>query len=256
MKYFLHLAYKGTNYHGWQRQTHVLSIQAILEDALSQLFKQKLTVHACGRTDTGVHASQSFCHLVINQTWDFDAVFRLNKMLPPDIRVYEFIPVAAKANAQLDVLSRTYDYYIHLKDDPFLADLSTLCLIDKPALSDMQAAAQLLTHYQDFRSFCKQPDLYPHTLCKVTEAKLLLNEDKTRIRFSITANRFLRAMIRMLVGNLIKVGKKKITLNDFEQQLKNPKLTTKPVFAHPQGLYLTKVVYPYLEKATSPIISL
>ena len=120
----------------------------------------------------------------------------------------------------------------------------------------MQAAAQLLTEYQDFRSFCKQPDLYPHTLCKVTEAKLLLNEDKTRIRFSITANRFLRAMIRMLVGNLIKVGKKKITLNDFEQQLKNPKLTTKPVFAHPQGLYLTKVVYPYLEKATSPIISL
>jgi len=219
------------------------------------MFKQKLTIHACGRTDTGVHASQCFCHLVINEPWDFDAVFRLNKMLPPDIRVYEFIPVAPTANAQRDAISRTYDYYIHLQGDPFLDDLSTLYLMDTPALSDMQAAAKLLTKYRDFRSFCKQPDLYPNTLCTVSFSELSINADKTRLRFRISANRFLRAMIRMIVGNLIKVGKKELTLKDFENQLKHPKLTDSPVFAYPQGLYLSKVVYPFLERPTHSTIT-
>lgn len=254
MKYFLHLGYKGTHYQGWQRQPNAISVQAILEDKLCQMFKQELTVHVCGRTDAGVHANQCFCHLVINEPWDFDAVFRLNKMLPPDISVYEFIPVSATANAQLDVTSRTYDYYIHLKDDPFLAELSTLYLIDHPALVEMQAAAKLLTQYQDFRSFCKSPDLYPHTLCTVTFAALTVNSDNNRLHFRITANRFLRAMIRMIVGQLIKVGKREISLDDFESQLKQPKLTTQPAFAYPQGLYLSKVVYPYLERATQSIL--
>jgi len=254
MKYFLHLAYKGTHYNGWQRQINAIGIQAILEDKLSQMFKQKLTVHVCGRTDTGVHASQCFCHLVINKAWDFDAVFRLNKMLPPDIRVYEFIPVNAEANAQLDVISRTYDYYIHFKDDPFLAELSTLYLIDHPDLSAMQAATNLLTKYQDFRSFCKQPDLYPTTSCTISFVELTISPNRNRLRFRITANRFLRAMIRMIVGNLIKIGKGKMTVADFENLLKNPYLTTQPVFAYPQGLYLSKVVYPYLERATPPML--
>lgn len=255
MKYFLHLGYKGTHYQGWQRQPNAISVQAILEDKLCQMFKQELTVHVCGRTDAGVHANQCFCHIVINEPWDFDAVFRLNKMLPPDISVYEFIPVSATANAQLDVISRTYDYYIHLKDDPFLAELSTLYLIDNPALAEMQAAAKLLTQYQDFRSFCKSPDLYPHTLCTVIFAALTVNAANSRIHFRITANRFLRAMIRMIVGRLIKVGKREISLADFENQLKYPKLTTQPVFAYPQGLYLSKVVYPYLERAPHSILS-
>ena len=248
MKYFLHLAYKGTNYKGWQRQTNVLSIQAVLEDTLSQMFKQQLTVHVCGRTDTGVHASQCFCHVVINEPWDFDAIFRLNRMLPPDIRVYEFIPVSANANAQRDAISRTYDYYIHLNEAPFLDGLSTFYLIDNPALADMQAAAKLLTQYQDFRSFCKQPDLYPNTSCVVTFAELFINTDKSRLHFRITANRFLRAMIRMLVANLIEVGKRKISLTDFEHLLLHPRMSTNPIFAYPQGLYLSKVVYPYLER--------
>jgi len=249
LKYFLHLAYKGTNYQGWQRQSNVISVQAVLEDKLSQMFKQKLTVHVCGRTDAGVHANQCFCHLIINEPWEFDAIFRLNKMLPPDIRVYEFIPVVAKANAQRDAISRTYDYYIHLKETPFLNELSTFYLIENPALIEMQMAAKLLTQYQDFRSFCKRPDLYPNTLCTVTYAELSINADNSRLHFRITANRFLRAMIRMIVGNLIELGRRKISLADFEQQLKHPKMATQPVFAYPQGLYLSKVVYPYLERA-------
>lgn len=256
MKYFLHLAYKGTNYRGWQRQANVVSIQATIEDALSQMFKQKLTIHVCGRTDAGVHANQCFCHLVINEPWDFDAVFRINKMLPPDIRVYDFIPVVPKANAQLDVISRTYTYYIHLKKDPFIAELSAYYSIEHPALADMQAAAKLLTEYQDFHSFCKTPDLYRTTLCKVTLAELTINSDNSRICFRITANRFLRAMIRMIVANLIKVGKREISLADFEQKLKYPKLEPLPLFAYPQGLYLSKVVYPYLEREPNTMLPL
>jgi len=249
-KYFLHLAYKGTHYQGWQRQINGIGIQAIIEDALSRMFKEKILLHACGRTDAGVHASQFFCHTIIDKTWDFDAVFRINKMLPTDIRVYEFIPVASTANAQLDVIARTYDYHLHTAGNPFLAELSTLYLMNNPALAAMQAAAKLLTQYRDFRSFCKQPDLYKTTLCEVSFAALMIDESQTRLRFQITANRFLRAMIRMLVGNLIKIGRRELTLIEFEAKLKNPQLSTQPVFAYPQGLYLSKVVYPYLERET------
>lgn len=247
-KYFLHLAYKGTHYQGWQRQINAIGIQAIIEDALSRMFKQKVLLHACGRTDAGVHASQFFCHTIIEKEWNFDAVFRINKMLPADIRVYEFIPLEAKANAQLDVIARTYDYHIHTAHNPFLAELSTLYLMDNPALEEMKAAANLLTEYRDFRSFCKQPDLYKTTLCDVSFAELIIDESRTRLHFRITANRFLRAMIRMLVGNLIKIGKREMTLLAFEAKLKNPQLCTQPVFAYPQGLYLSKVVYSYLER--------
>ncbi len=247
-KYFIHLAYKGTNYQGWQRQINGLGVQAVLEDNLSRMFKQKILVHPCGRTDAGVHASQFFCHTILENSWDFDAVFRINKMLPADIRVFEFIPVADEANAQLDVTSRTYDYYIHLTDHPFIADLSTYYSIDYDRIADMQAAAKLLTKYTNFRSFCKQPDLYPNTICEVSFSELTLDLTNTRLRFSITANRFLRAMIRMIVGNLVKVGQREMDLATFEKKLQHPTLSIAPVFAYPQGLYLSKVVYPYLER--------
>jgi len=248
LRYFLHLAYKGTHYQGWQRQINGLGIQEVVEDALSRMFKQAIKVHPCGRTDAGVHASQFFCHTKIETAWDFDAVFRINKMLPADIRVYEFIPVEATANAQLDVFSRTYDYHIHTTDDPFLAELSTLYLMDNPALVDMQKAVKLLTEYRDFRSFCKQPDLYPTTLCEVSFASLMVDATQTRLHFQITANRFLRAMIRMIVGHLIKIGQREMTVTEFEALLKKPQLNDQPIFAYPQGLYLSKVVYPYLER--------
>jgi len=250
LKYFLHIAYKGTNYQGWQRQINGVGIQEILEDALSRMFKQKILVHACGRTDAGVHASQFFCHTIIEKGWEFDAVFRINKMLPNDISVYEFIPVEPTANAQLDVIARTYEYHIHTTNNPFLADVSTLYLMDNPDLEAMQVAVSLLTKYRNFRSFCKQPDLYAHTLCEVSFAELIINENKTRIQFRITANRFLRAMIRLLVGHLVKVGQQEMTLMEFENLLKKPQLNHQPVFAYPQGLYLSKVVYPYLERKT------
>ena len=115
MKYFLQLAYNGGNYHGWQRQAHVPSIQATIEDDLRKLFHPDLTIHGCGRTDAGVHAKQYFAHFVVPEAIDFDLVFKLNRMLPDDIVIHDLIPVHPKANAQLDALSRTYEYHIHLE---------------------------------------------------------------------------------------------------------------------------------------------
>ena len=249
-KYFIHLAYKGTNYQGWQRQKNGLGIQEIVEDALSRMFKQKINLHACGRTDAGVHASQFFCHTMIKEPWGFDAVFRINKMLPTDISVYDFIPVADSANAQLDALTRTYDYHIHTTPNPFLAELSTFYEITNLDITAMQSAVKLLTQYSDFRSFCKQPDLYKTTLCEVSSATLIVDESQTRLNFQITANRFLKAMVRILVANLIQIGKQEMELDTFEAKLKNPQLSQQPLFAYPQGLYLSKVVYPYLELVT------
>ncbi|MEM1120002.1 MAG: tRNA pseudouridine(38-40) synthase TruA [Bacteroidota bacterium] len=251
MKYFIHLAYKGTAYQGWQRQANGLGVQEVLEKQLAKMFKQKVGLHACGRTDAGVHASQFFCHTIIEKNWNFDAVFRINKMLPSDIKVLEFIPVVNQANAQLDVIARTYDYYIHLHESPFLSELSTYYLIEKSTLGEMQQAASLIKNYNDFRSFCKQPDLYPTTICQITKSELSINAAQTQLRFRITGNRFLKAMVRMLVGNLVKIGQGKLTLADFIEMLENPRLTTVPSFAYPQGLYLSKVVYPYLERANA-----
>lgn len=248
MKYFLHLAYKGTDYQGWQRQTNSIGIQAVLEDQLSKLFKQKILLHGCGRTDSGVHAKQYFCHTTIDKEWDFDAVFRMNKILPPDITVFEFIPVPAKSNAQLDVITRTYEYNIHFSNDPFLEEFSTLYLINNPNIIGMQAATKFLLQYKDYRSFCKQPDLYKHTLCEVSVATLMVHSNKNQLCFRITANRFLRSMVRRIVGHLIAIAKREMSVDDFENLLKTPQLAESPNVAYPQGLFLSKVIYPYLER--------
>ena len=248
-KYFIHLTYKGTNYQGWQRQANGLGVQEVVEEKLSRIFKQKIVLHACGRTDAGVHASQFFCHTRINGNWGFDAVFRMNKLLPKDISIIEFIPVAATANAQLDVHARTYDYFFHVEDNPFLSELSTLYKVSPINIEEMRKAAHLIQYYTDFRSFCKQPDIHPSTICQISDSSLAFNDSRTQFRFRITGNRFLKAMVRMLVGHLIKIGEGKITLIEFEALFKSPQLSKKPMFAYPQGLYLSKVLYPYLERA-------
>ncbi|MEM6316397.1 MAG: tRNA pseudouridine(38-40) synthase TruA [Bacteroidota bacterium] len=251
MKYFLHLAYKGTAYQGWQRQANGLGVQAVIEDQLSRMFRQTITLHGCGRTDAGVHASQYFAHFVMNDRWDFDAVFRLNKMLPPDIRVFEIIPIAKDANAQLDVLHRTYDYFIHTQPNPFQHDLSTYYALDSSRINEMKRAAAMISAYTDFKSFCKRPNLYPHTNCQVFHSELSVNERDNSIRFRITANRFLQAMVRMLVGHLVWIGQGQLDLGEFKQLLERPRLNEQPTFTYPQGLYLAKVTYPYLERAVA-----
>jgi len=246
MKYFIHLAYNGSNYSGWQRQKNVISIQEILEDTLTKMLGYQVLCTGCGRTDKGVHASQYICHIFIKEALTYDPVFRLNKMLPNDIVIYELIPVADRAQAQYDVVDRTYTYHIRGQESPFFHQLSALCAVEQLDIKRMEQATTMLIGRQDFKSFCKKPDVYKHTFCDVQEATLTLNSPQ-HLQFSITANRFIRGMVRLVVGNLLAIGTGALSLELFENALKTQ--TALPYFrmAYPQGLYLSKVRYIYLE---------
>jgi tRNA pseudouridine38-40 synthase len=246
MKYFLHLSYKGTNYHGWQHQPKHPSIQETLEDALAKMVGYKVNCIGCGRTDAGVHASQYFCHIKLLDALDYDLVFRLNKMLPDDIVIHRLIPVHWEAHAQKDALSRTYTFRIHTKKDAFRHELSAYYPGENLNIALMEKALALLTKYQDFHSFCRQPLSYKNTICKLSIARLVVENNSVDFRFEFTADRFLRGMVRLLVAALLEVGYGRETLAQFEASLKfrNKRLSQKA--AYPQGLYLTGVAYSYI----------
>lgn len=251
MKYFLNIGYDGSGYSGWQYQPNVLSIQEEIEKALTAIFKEKIIVYGCGRTDAGVHASQYILHVDINEPFDFDLKFRLNKNLPEQIAVYDILEMPENSHARYDAISRTYDYFIHLYEDPVLHRYSSFYELSDLDLDGMNKAVDLLTKYTDFRSICKQPDLHNHTHCEVTHAKLYVSEDQKRLRFTITANRFLRGMIRLIVFFLLKIGQREMSVEDFEHILANKLYVDNKIPAFPNGLYLSKVEYPYL-KLDSP----
>lgn len=246
MKYFIHLSYKGTHYHGWQRQPNHISVQEILENAIEKMMGYKINCIGCGRTDTGVHASQFFCHIKTEKPFDFDPVFRLNKMLPKYISIFDFIPVDKNAHAQHDAISRTYTYRIHTRKNAILSEVSSFYPKENMDIDKIKNATALLNQHMDYRSFCKQPDLYKNTLCKVSGASVAVNKNSENIIFEITANRFLRNMVRLIIGNILEVGYGKISFAEFEAYLNNEEKPKHFNAAYPQGLYLSKVVYPYL----------
>ncbi len=219
----------------------------MIETALEKVLKTPTSIFGCGRTDTGVHASQYFFQANMLET-DLDALqFKLNFTLPPDIVLFAIIPVHDRASARFDAIQRTYDYFIHLRKDPFLQGCSGMYAgldLDFPA---MKAAVALLPHYEDYYAFCKSPRSFKHTICRVTAAHLWVDKTGERLRFQITANRFLTGMIRIIVGRLLEIGTGRMALEAFEQHLRDKKTPRIITGAHPQGLYLSKIVYPYLE---------
>ena len=247
-RHFFHMAFSGTNYRGWQRQSNVGSIQEVIESALSEILKEPITIMGCGRTDAEVHASQFYFHTDIITKWDFDLVFRLNKLLPSDLAIYEIIPVQPNQHARFDATQRQYDYFMHTYKDPFLNPISTLVENQTCNLDKMKAAVVLLTRYDDYRAFCKTPDGYEHTRCKVSSANLFVNEKGDRLRFQISADRFLGRMVRLLVGKLIKIGAGTLSVDEFESYFIEKITPTVWDPAYPQGLFLSKVEYPYLQQ--------
>ncbi len=246
-RYFFHIAYKGLNYHGWQRQVSAVSVQEIIEGVLKQVLKSEISANGCGRTDAQVHASQYFFHADLEEGFDPDLVYHLNRTLPNDIAIFAMIPVHDQAHARFDATQRTYDYFIHTSKDPFLQGSSALYYEAKLDLKSMKAAVALLPLYKDYYAFCKSPASFEHTICEVSSAHLWISENGERLRFQISANRFLTGMIRILMGRLLEIGTGKMSVATFEQCLrsKQPPLFISP--ANPQGLYLSKVVYPYLD---------
>ena len=201
----------------------------------------------CGRTDAGVHASQFFAHLDLDQKPEVPWLFKLNKILPDGISVHEVIPVKPDAHAQHDAISRTYDYYWHFYKNPFLNDRSTLYLPQKLDKKKLVSATRLFPQYQDYRSFCKQPDLYKNTICEISVAKLYQSPDGKAMRLTLSSNRFLRGMMRLIAERLMELGRGEIGLEEFEGYLQNQTPLKHRTPAYPQGLFLSKVVYPYLD---------
>jgi tRNA pseudouridine38-40 synthase len=255
MRYFFHIGFHGRHYRGWQRQAKAHNVQQVMEEALSQIIKTPVFITGCGRTDAQVHASQFFFHVDIKDPWDFDLVFRINKTLPDDIAVFDIFPVQEEAHARFGATARTYDYFIHTYKNPFLSAASSLYLEKNLQLDKMKQAVSLLPRYRDFRALCKSPDNYRTTICHVSSAQLMIDGNEDHIRFQVTADRFLGKMIRIIVGKLLLIGKGELSVDEFESYLiekKTPE-TLDPAFA--QGLYLSKVTYPFLDIRPRPDFS-
>lgn len=249
MRYFFHIGYRGANYHGWQQNTSVASIQQVIEQKISRVLKTPIIINGCGRTDAQVNASQYFFHADIETPCDDVFFFRLNRTLPDDIAVFDIIPMDGLPHARFDAIQRRYDYFIHTYKDPFLNLSSAQFLGLNLNFDTLKQATNVLTKYNDYRPFCTSPNKNAHTICHVSEAKWLIKSDETRLRFQISSNRFLSKMIRIIVGQLINVGKGELSVDAFEDYLTKKQTPKILDLAPPRGLYLSKVTYPYLDLA-------
>lgn len=216
---------------------------------------REVTIGGCGRTDAGVHASQYYFHLRVEQLLPEDYRFFINKQLPKGIALLEVIPVSDRAQARYDATERTYDYFLHDYPDAFLERFSSRVDLTNFAPAAAANVLPLLQQYTDFRAFCKTPDRHNTTIVHFREASIFRNDAGNRFRIRFVANRFLRGMIRLLVNDLILIGTGQLSTEDFETMLKTGE--RKPHFrlAPPEGLFLTGIKYPYVERAADLPVS-
>lgn len=245
LRYFIKFAYNGKNYFGFQIQPNAISIQETLDKSLSLLLKQKIEIVGAGRTDSGVHAKNIYAHF--DYDGEIDSKFwtkKLNSYLPIDIVIYDFIPVDNEAHARFDAISRTYEYYIHTFKDVFNNEGSWY-FSKELDINRMNEACELLFQYIDFECFSKVNTDVRTFNCKISEANWTQKDHQ--LIFTIKADRFLRNMVRAIVGTMINIGLGKISITDFEKIIQS-KDRNKAGFSVPaHGLYLVDVSYPYLK---------
>jgi tRNA pseudouridine38-40 synthase len=245
-RYFLEIAYDGTDFHGWQVQLNAHAVQAEIHKALFPLLPgNKIDTIGCGRTDTGVHAKQFYLHLDIVDSTDIsELVYKLNRLLPFSISVYRIIKVHDDAHARFDAVSRTYKYYFHNRKDPFLQNRSAF-LFSQVDVDVMNISGELMKKFTDFTSFSKLNTDTKTNDCKVTEAYWQINNHQ--LIFTITADRFLRNMVRATVGTMLQVGKGKITTEQFCEIIEKKDRGEAGESVPACGLYLQKVIYPFID---------
>ncbi|MGX8713828.1 MAG: tRNA pseudouridine(38-40) synthase TruA [bacterium] len=282
-RYFIHLAYNGANYNGWQTQPGLPTVQQTIETALSTLLRQPIAVVGCGRTDTGVHASDFYAHFTYtpaltgtpsNLEGELDCgqlVFKLNNLLPPDIAIYDIFLVADNAHARYDAMARTYQYHVSDRRLPFRQ--GQYCRIYfKPDIDKMNEAAKVLMEYDDFTSFAKLHTQVKTNICHLTQAEwseIPVSYSSTTVErgcrteptahhpspklgeelewvFTIRSNRFLRNMVRSVTGTLLDVGRGKLTIEGLREIIEKKDRCAAGVSMPACGLFLTKVEYPYL----------
>jgi len=255
-RYFIRLSYDGTNYHGWQSQNNAITIQSEVEKAMSTLLAKQIEVTGAGRTDTGVHAREFYAHFDVDNSFDndelHDLIYRLNAILPSDIAVSGILPVSKNAHARFSAISRTYKYYISRNKDPFAKDYSW-CVYGNLNIKAMNNAAKILfessTCVTDFTSFSKLHSNTDNNNCKIFKAgwkeeNLPAGKAGNMLVFTITADRFLRNMVRAIAGTLLDIGRGKITTDDFRKIIESKNRCDAGYSVPAKGLFLDKIEYP------------
>ncbi|GAA5041711.1 tRNA pseudouridine synthase A [Marivirga lumbricoides] len=242
MRYFFTIAYKGSLYHGWQKQPNAVTIQQKVEEVFSTIFNQPIEVVASGRTDSGVHATQQVFHLDLPDNVEpRQLIFKANKMLPQDVALLDVKAVGNEVHARFDAISRSYQYKIIKRKDAFSAD-QAYYFTKELDLQKMNEAAASLFEFEDFESFSKvKTDVFTFN-CEIFEAEW--KQEGFTLVFYISANRFLRGMVRAIVGTLLEVGQHRINPEDFKRIIREKKRTLAGRSVPAHGLYLTDVKYP------------
>ncbi|WP_111706493.1 tRNA pseudouridine(38-40) synthase TruA [Lutibacter citreus] len=243
MRYFIEIAYKGTNYHGWQLQPNAITVQELINKALSTVLKIKLNVVGAGRTDAGVHAKQLFAHFDFETDFNTnELLYKVNSLLPSDIAVLNIFKTIDDAHARFNAKSRSYEYCIHFGKNPFLIETTWQLINKKLNIDLMNKAAEILLTFTDFKCFSRSNSDVRTYNCDITNAVWI--KSGNQLVFHITADRFLRNMVRAVVGTLIDVGTEKITIEDFIEIIKGKDRRNAGPSAPAKGLFLTRVKYP------------
>lgn len=245
MRFFIELSYLGTRYCGWQRQPNAPSVQETIEEALSTILREKIDLTGCGRTDTGVHARYYVAHFDSSLPLPPTFVQSMNSLLPPDIAILSTTSVASEAHARFDAYERSYAYHITLRKEPFSTEQAWhFPLHHQLDLSRMTETAALLLQFQAFAPFCKSHSGMDEFNCTLKAAYWDFQPEQHRYVFHISANRFLRGMVRLIVGACVNVGTGKLSLKEVQYALETQTALKKNLSVPAQGLFLTEVKYP------------
>ena len=242
-RYFIELAYKGTKFHGWQFQPNAVSVQECLEKAMSTITRESITVMGAGRTDTGVHASYFVAHFdsSLSNLDHPDFAHKLNRFLTGDVTIFHISKVSMEAHARFDAVSRTYQYHLNLRKDPFLIDTSWY-FFRQPTVDKMNEACRILFEYIDFTSFSKLHTDVKTNNCKIIQAEW--NQQGDNLVFTVRADRFLRNMVRAMVGTLLEVGLLKMDIATFRKVIERKDRGAAGLSVPAHGLFLTDIEYP------------
>jgi len=243
LRYFIELSYHGKMYHGWQIQPNENSVQETIEKALSVILRGETNVVGCGRTDAGVHASQFFLHFDSSQLIDKEKLkFRLNSFLPRDIAIFQIMQVTDTAHARFDAIARSYEYRISMEKNVFLMDSTLQFSYANLNVEMMNEAANLLLNYRDFKCFSRSKTNVKTYNCVISQA--FWKQEGRLLVFYVTADRFLRNMVRAMVGTLLKVGQLEMSLDDFMAVIESRDRAKAGTSVLARGLFLSKVDYP------------
>lgn len=242
MRYFLELSYNGTKYHGWQNQPNAITVQEVIENALTMLLKRAISIVGAGRTDAGVHALQMFAHFDYESKIDTNEIkYKLNSFLPNDIAIHSIFEVKQDAHSRFDAMSRTYLYRISLEKDPFSFERAYY-VNSELDIEKMDEASKILFDYSDFESFSKSKTDVKTYNCEIMKADWVQHGNE--LHFTIKADRFLRNMVRAIVGTLISIGSNKIDLKDLHTIIKSKNRSEAGFSVPAHALYLSKIEYP------------